>query len=125
MAASTVEELIHSQPLEIRQIARTLRQITQASMPGAFESVYHTALSYSASPSVYHRLVYIAMEKDYVRLGFNFGAYLPDPQHLLVGEGKRLRHVKIHSEQQADLPEVGQLIIQAWVNRQEHINLLK
>lgn len=38
---------------------------------------------------------YIGVYKDHVNLGFNYGAELPDPEGLLQGSGKLLRHVKI------------------------------
>ncbi len=99
-----IEQFIDSQPPETRAITRKMPEVVKAQMPGAYESIYHGALSYSASPSVYHRLVYVAVEKVYVRLGFNFGAYLADPRHMLKGEGKRLRHVKVYSPAEAVQP---------------------
>ena len=38
---------------------------------------------------------YISAQKDDVNLGFYYGAELPDPEQLLQGTGKLLRHVKI------------------------------
>lgn len=38
---------------------------------------------------------YILPTKGHVTLGFYRGADLSDPHGLLVGEGKKLRHVKI------------------------------
>jgi hypothetical protein len=45
-----------------------------------------------------------------VNFGFFFGADPSDPKHLLVGEGKRLRHVKIRSVEDAKHPPLGKLI---------------
>ena len=38
---------------------------------------------------------YISAQKNDVNLGFYYGAELPDPDGLLQGTGKLLRHVKI------------------------------
>ena len=38
---------------------------------------------------------YVALHRDHVNLGFNQGAELPDPEGLLEGPGKLLRHRKI------------------------------
>ena len=38
---------------------------------------------------------YISAQKDDVNLGFYYGAELPDPEELLQGTGKLLRHVKV------------------------------
>ena len=50
----------------------------------------------------------------YVRLGFFHGAGLPDPAGLLEGEGKRLRHVKVWTLEQAERPEMRALVAAAW-----------
>jgi len=38
---------------------------------------------------------YIGAHARHVNLGFNYGAQLPDPQHVLEGSGKKFRHVKV------------------------------
>ena len=35
------------------------------------------------------------MHRDHVNLGFYYGAALEDPEGLLEGTGKKLRHVKV------------------------------
>ena len=57
--------------------------------------------------------------KEYVRLGFYYGGELADPAHLLVGEGKRLRHVKVRMLAEAGQPALEQLVRAAWANPQE------
>lgn len=39
--------------------------------------------------------VYIHAEPDHVQFGFYAGSTLKDPQRLLVGAGKHVRHVKV------------------------------
>ena len=41
--------------------------------------------------------IYIHAEDDHVQLGFYHGATLNDPEKLLAGKGKYVRHVKIRS----------------------------
>ena len=38
---------------------------------------------------------YLAAHNDHVNLGFKYGAALPDPEGLLEGPGKLMRHVKV------------------------------
>src|SRR5678815_4974784 len=38
---------------------------------------------------------YVNVFRDHVNVGFFHGAFLPDPQGLLEGTGKRMRHVKL------------------------------
>jgi hypothetical protein len=47
-------------------------------------------------------MVYIAPFKESVNLGFMDGVDLDDPQNLLGGTGKRLRHIKFHSAAEVD-----------------------
>jgi hypothetical protein len=38
---------------------------------------------------------YISVSRDHINIGFMYGAELPDPERLLAGTGKLLRHVRI------------------------------
>jgi len=49
-----------------------------------------------------------------VNFGFFFGVNLSDPKHLLVGEGKRLRPVKVRSVEEAQNPALGMLVAATW-----------
>jgi hypothetical protein len=60
---------------------------------------------------------YIGAFKNHVNLGFNYGADLPDPEHLLEGSGKKFRHVKIDSAEKVKLPAVRRLVEAAVENR--------
>ncbi len=53
---------------------------------------------------------YILPHKKWVNLGFYRGAHLPDPQSLLEGTGKNMRHVKIHSQD-----DIGQAALEALI----------
>lgn len=65
---------------------------------------------------------YLCPLKDYVRLGFYYGAALPDPNKLLIGEGKRLRHIKIYSLAEANRSQVRQLLRAAVRERKKALN---
>ncbi|MBS1507249.1 MAG: DUF1801 domain-containing protein [Bacteroidetes bacterium] len=58
--------------------------------------------------------------KKELKLGFFNGVSLPDPYHLLKGEGKKSRYVKIIKEEDAQHPGVLQLLdeaLKAYYNR--------
>ncbi|MED5411615.1 MAG: DUF1801 domain-containing protein, partial [Pseudomonadota bacterium] len=38
---------------------------------------------------------YVDSFKSHVNMGFYYGAFLPDPEKILIGTGKRMRHVKL------------------------------
>lgn len=45
---------------------------------------------------------------------FFYSADLPDPKKLLVGESKRMSHVKIKTGEEADNPAFRKLIAAVW-----------
>ncbi len=56
---------------------------------------------------------YAMPHKAHVNLGFFHGVDLPDPERLLEGTGKRLRHVKLRDPAAALAPAVRALMIAA------------
>ena len=114
MSEITVEEYLSNLSPDKQAITRELCIVARQNMRGAHEFIYHDAVGYSVSKSPFGRICYIAPQKGYVNFGFFFGGYLPDPEHLLVGEGKRMRHVKIRSVEDAKDPALGKLIAATW-----------
>lgn len=56
--------------------------------------------------------VYIHTEPDHVQLGFYRGSKLKDPQGLLAGSGKFVRHVKVRKTGDVDAGSFAALIRQ-------------
>jgi hypothetical protein len=56
-----------------------------------------------------------------VNQGFYYGVHLDDPHHLLVGEGKRMRHTKVRSCEDASNPALEQLLKEAWKDAPDSI----
>jgi hypothetical protein len=117
-----VEEFLSNLPADVQPIARELVAVARKKMPGAHEFIYHNAVGYSVSDSPFERICYVwPQKKGYVNFGFFFGAGLPDPKKLLIGDGKRLRHVKIWSVDEAKNPALAKLIVQTWKDAPESI----
>jgi hypothetical protein len=57
--------------------------------------------------------VFIHTEGDHVQLGFYSGSTMKDPQGLLVGKGKHVRHVKVRTASDIDPAAFAELIAQA------------
>lgn len=91
----TLEELLRGRAPQVRRWVGTLRRLVQAAAPKAEERVYSgwRLIAYD------HKglFCYIAPLKNGVNLGFSRGARLPDPDGLLEGTGKGLRHIKIRA----------------------------
>ena len=84
--------------------------------------LYHNAIGHSFSESPWDRICYIAHQpKGYVNFGFFFGVDLPDPTGLIEGEGKRIRHVKVYTFEEAKNPELLKLVEAAWKKAEKDV----
>jgi len=57
---------------------------------------------------------YVNVFRSHVNLGFFHGASLPDPNRLLQGTGKHMRHVKLHPGMRANSAALQKLIEAAY-----------
>ena len=122
MTSISVQAWLANLAPDIRAITKQLRAVARKNMPGADELIYHDAIGYSVSDSPANRICYIApQKKGYVNFGFFFGVGLPDPSNLLIGEGKRLRHVKVWSVEEAKNPALAKLIAATWKEAPESV----
>jgi hypothetical protein len=91
-----------------------LRGMLSEVAPDAHEIIYHGALGYGPTDSGFDRILYISVFSDHINLGLFYGAGLPDPDALLSGSGKQMRHVKLTSAQSWPAPAIRQLLELAW-----------
>jgi hypothetical protein len=74
--------------------------------------------SYGVGPKkMSEHYAYISVQSSHVNLGFYHGASLADPDGLLEGTGKGLRHTKIRSLSEAKRPAVATLLREAILDR--------
>jgi len=64
---------------------------------------------------------YINAFKAHVNVGFFRGAELADPNGLLEGTGKLMRHVKLRPERDVDAPALTKLIETAYTDMKERL----
>ena len=82
----------------IADLAFALREIILEEVPDASESIYQVytvAIWFGFSGKMKDMFCYIATNARHINLGFPRGATLPDPDRVLEGEGKTMRHIKI------------------------------
>lgn len=94
----TFQDAIVSFEPEIQEIATALRDLMAKTMPGVTEVpwVKQKIIGYGVGPKkMSEHFCYIAPFKKHVNLGFFYGADLKDPNSLLEGSGKLLRHIKV------------------------------
>ena len=65
--------------------------------------------------------VYVAVYKAHIGIGFFRGAELTDPDGLLEGSGKMMRHIKIRPEKTIRETAICQLIATAYGNARRHV----
>ena len=109
----TFDELLAIAEESVQPIAIALREKVFEVDTNACEVVRlgDRAATYGVGPrKMIDGYAYILPHKRWVNLGFYQGAHLPDPEGLLEGTGARMRHVKVHSIQDADRPAVRTLL---------------
>jgi hypothetical protein len=60
---------------------------------------------------------YVAVHRDQVNLGFNYGAELPDPEGLLQDPGKLMRHTQVNAPGDLANPALCRLLELASTHR--------
>lgn len=107
-----VERLLSEHPPELQAIERALRVTIRSAFPAAVEQVDfgNKLIAFGRSLKMRGLLFAIIAHKDWVNLQLADGAVLPDPDGLVEGTGKRIRHVKIRSVEAASSPGVVALI---------------
>ena len=122
MNGISVEEYLSNLPPAVQAITRELVAVARKNMRRVHEFIYHDAVGYSVNDSPFDRICFIApQKKGYVNFGFFFGAGLLDPKKLFIGEGKRLRHVKIWSVDDARNPALAKLVAATWKQAPEFV----
>jgi hypothetical protein len=105
----------------IVKLGKALRAKLRARLPGLFEIVYvyekqnALVISYSPTENGYDGLCSIGLYPDRVNLYFGQGALLSksDPQKLLQGRGKTVRHVVLNAVADFDRAEIEVLMAAA------------
>jgi hypothetical protein len=103
--------LPYSEP--IQKLALGARTLILEEAPEASEFVYQVytiADHFTFTEKPGDAFVFTTTHANWVNLGFNFSTLLPDPERLLRGEGKFVRHVRIAHEADLGAPGVRDLV---------------
>jgi len=91
----------------ISDLALSLREVILEEAPDASESIYQVytvAIWFGFSGKMKDMFCYIATNAGHVNLGFPRGSSLPDPNRVLEGAGKTMRHIKLRSQRDIERP---------------------
>jgi hypothetical protein len=93
----TPEQFLEEYPALLRELAQRLRDLVLRTVPTATERVYPgwRALGYRDPQSGYFCGIF--PQSDHVRLLFEHGAALPDPDGLLTGSTRQVKYIEVRS----------------------------
>jgi hypothetical protein len=87
-----------------------LREVVLQEAPDAIESIskgYAVAIGFSfTGKPLKDGFCHVVTYSRHVNLGFNRGALLPDPNGVLQGTGKSIRHITIRNQAELDRPSI-------------------
>ncbi len=101
---STVETYIANQPSPQKEILQKLRAIILDTFPDASEEMKWGV------PNFFNSTFYIVALKDHVNLGFAIKGLSEEEVALFEGTGKTMRHIKIPTLQDIDVPTIVNLL---------------
>ncbi len=108
-----LEEMTAAFDPHVRDLASRTRSLIVDVYPEVVEVPWprQNVAGYGIGPKkMSEHFCYIALYKDHLNLGFNQGAELPDPEGLLEGPGKMLRHTKIAESEDLHNPALRRLL---------------
>lgn len=100
-----------SKPADLSALARQWFAVMKACGPDVREALHN---NYPAACLARYPFAYVDAFTAHVNVGFYLGALLPDPNGLLIGTGKRMRHVKVFPGQAIDEQALTALIQAAY-----------
>jgi hypothetical protein len=109
---SDVDRLLSEHPSGLQAIERALRATILTEFPAAVEQVDfgNRLIAFGHTMKIRGLLFAIIAHRDHVNLQLADGADLSDPDGLIEGTGKRIRHVKIRSVEAASAPPIVAII---------------
>ncbi len=108
-----VEEWLSGEPDALYAVARDLFSILRACGDDVLELLHDGCPTACVEDAAF---AYVNVFTSHVSIGFYAGALLDDPEGLLQGSGKRMRHVKIRPDQGYDAVGLSTLIEQSYTD---------
>jgi hypothetical protein len=114
---SDSSNLLSHYDTKVSDIANELRSIVLANIPGVNEKVDLSAkmITYAYGPKYKDLICVIIPSKKEVKLGFNRGTTLHDPEMLLEGNGKISRYVVIRNKELIYSDSIKNLLLSALI----------
>ena len=102
---------------EIGSLTQQLRDHLRKETKPTIELVFHSYLSlnigYGFTEKAWDCFCAIIVYSKHINISFPSGAFLSDPQGLLQGTGKKIRHIKIKGLNDIKTPAVKNILLEA------------
>jgi hypothetical protein len=110
-----VKQLLNNYSPEVQGLSMKLREMIQSLVPEAEENVSlgWKIIGYNLGKGMKGQFCSIGPLKTYINLYFSHGTGLSDPEGILEGTGKNIRHVKVRNVDDIQREEVKLLIEEA------------
>lgn len=94
----------------LRKVVSGLRRMVRATVPGTRMTVNSWGIPTFEATDPF---CFYMVGKNHVTFGFHYGTSLSDPESLLEGTGKNLRHVKLRSVEDLERPALKKMVVEA------------
>lgn len=91
----------------LQKVVAGLRRLVKSTVPGTRITVNSWGIPTFEAKDPF---CFYMVGKNHVTFGFHYGTSLDDPEKLLEGTGKNLRHVKLRSVEDLGRPELKRLV---------------
>ena len=95
---------------ELRKVVSALRNLVKETVPGTRETVNAWGVPTFESKDPF---CFYMVGKHHVTFGFHFGTSLSDPEGLLEGTGKNIRHVKLRDVEAVGRKGLREMVLAA------------
>ena len=122
------DDALSGSSTHVQEIARRLRELIVEVYPDVVEVPWpkQRIVGYGVGPKkMSEHFCYIGAHRDHANLGFYYGAELPDPDGLMEGTGKKLRHIKVRDTEGIDLSSLRRYIQRALDERKQTLGIQK
>ena len=109
----TFDEAISASTDHVKDIAQRLKELIIGIYPEVVEVPWpkQRIIGYGVGPKkMSEHFCYIGAHSEHVNLGLYYGAEIADPEGLMEGTGKKLRHVKMRKPEDVNREEIRELI---------------
>jgi hypothetical protein len=122
------EQALSGSSEQVQEIAERLRDLIVEVYSDVVEVPWpkQKIIGYGVGPKkMSEHFCYIGAFREHVNLGFYYGAHLPDPEGLLEGTGKNLRHIKVRGVEEVGRPALQYLFRLSLEERKKGLGMEK